>query len=63
MCVYLYIHNKYTQYKHIYYVNTNFYFDSPNSIIHSFIQNKLNKILRVVFLSSPTVLSNKSEKA
>ncbi len=62
MCVYLYIHNKYTQYKHIYYVNTNFYFDSPNSIIHHSFK-KLNKILRVVFLSSPTVLSNKSEKA
>ncbi len=26
MCVYLYIHNKYTQYTHIYYVNKNFYF-------------------------------------
>ncbi len=25
MCVYLYIHNKYTQYSHIYYVNKNFY--------------------------------------
>ncbi len=33
VCIYLYIHNKYTQYKHIYYVNTNFYFDIPNSII------------------------------
>jgi len=29
--VYLYIQNNYTQYTHIYYVNTNFYFgcDSP----------------------------------
>ncbi len=26
MNVYLYIHNKYTQYTHIYYVNKNFYF-------------------------------------
>ncbi len=25
MCVYLYIHNKYTQYTHIYYVNKNVY--------------------------------------
>ncbi len=27
MGVYLYIHNKYTQYTHIYYVNKNFYLD------------------------------------
>ncbi len=26
MCVYLYMHNKYTQYIHIYNVNKNFYF-------------------------------------
>ena len=26
MCVYLYIHNKYTQNTHIYYANKNFYF-------------------------------------
>ncbi len=26
MCMYLYIHNKYTQYTHIYYVNKNAYF-------------------------------------
>ncbi len=26
MCVFLYIHNKYTQHTHIYYVNKNFYF-------------------------------------
>ncbi len=26
MCMSLYIHNKYTQYTHIYYVNKNFYF-------------------------------------
>ncbi len=26
MCLYLYIHNKYTQHTHIYYVNKNFYF-------------------------------------
>ncbi len=26
MCVYLYIHNKYTQYTYIYNVNKNFYF-------------------------------------
>ncbi len=25
MCVYLYIHNKYTQYTHIYYVNKNLF--------------------------------------
>ncbi len=37
VCVYLYIHNKYTQYTHIYYVNKNFQnfgcdesFDSTN---------------------------------
>ncbi len=27
MCVYLYKHNKYTQYTHIYYVNKNFYLE------------------------------------
>ncbi len=27
MCVYLYIHNKYTQYTLIYYVSKNFYFE------------------------------------
>ncbi len=26
VCVCIYIHNKYTQYTHIYYVNENFYF-------------------------------------
>ncbi len=26
LCVYLYIHNKYTQNAHIYYANRNFYF-------------------------------------
>ncbi len=30
MCVYLYIHNKYTQYTHIYYVNKNFILDVIN---------------------------------
>ncbi len=32
MCVYLYIHNKYTQYTHIYHVNKNFYFDAINRL-------------------------------
>ncbi len=27
MCVYLYIHNKYTQYTNIYYIYKNFYFE------------------------------------
>ncbi len=26
VCVHLYLHNKYTEYTHIYYVNINFYF-------------------------------------
>ncbi len=30
MCVYLYIHNKYTQYTLIYYVNKNFILDAIN---------------------------------
>ncbi len=30
MCVYLNIHYKYTQYKHIYYVNKNFILDGIN---------------------------------
>ncbi len=30
MCVYLYVHNKYTQYTHIYYVNKNFILDAIN---------------------------------
>ncbi len=32
MCLYLYIHNKYTQYTHIYCVNKNFYFDAINRL-------------------------------
>ncbi len=30
MCVYLYIHNKYTQHTHIYYVNKTFILDAIN---------------------------------
>ncbi len=32
MSVYLYIHNKYTQYTHIYYVNKNFILDTMNRL-------------------------------
>ncbi len=32
MCVYLYIHNKYTQYTLIYYVNKNFLLDAINHL-------------------------------
>ncbi len=30
VCVYVYIHNKYTQYTHIYYVNKSFILDAIN---------------------------------
>ncbi len=33
VCVYLYMHNKYTQYTHIYYVNKNFILDAINRLI------------------------------
>ncbi len=32
MCVYLYIHNKYTQYTHIYHVNKTFILDVINCL-------------------------------
>ncbi len=31
VCVYLHIHNKYTQYTYIYNVNKNFYLDAINN--------------------------------
>ncbi len=34
VCVYLYIHNKYTQYTHIYYVNKNFYKQSRLIVLY-----------------------------
>ncbi len=30
VCIYIYVHNKYTQYTHIYYVNKNFILDAIN---------------------------------
>ncbi len=60
MCVYLYIHNKYTQYTHIYSVNKTFILDAINHltvliyiyVIFIFILNVIfidMKIIRLIF--------------
>ncbi len=38
MCLYLYMHNKYTQYTFIYYANKNFILDAINNWQHSFFE-------------------------
>ncbi len=43
MSVYLYIHNKYTQYTYIYYVNKNIYFDAIIAINHLTALEKIKK--------------------
>ncbi len=44
MCVYLYIHNKYTQNAHIYYVNKNIYFECNLTALYFHIEEYLQPI-------------------